>query len=85
MSAERQKIAPGIEISPDVASGTPVLQGTRIPVWAIVRALADLGSVEAVARAYEIRPEQVKQALTYAADLLEEVRIGILPQPSKTR
>lgn len=65
-------------MSPDVATGAPVLQNTRIPVWAIVRALADLGSAQEVAQAYEISAEQVKQALYYAADLLEEVHVGVL-------
>ncbi|MBI1928024.1 DUF433 domain-containing protein [Candidatus Poribacteria bacterium] len=74
----RQEIAPGIEISPDVVSGAPVLKGTRIPVWAVVRSLTDLGSIQEVARAYEVSPEQVEQALSYAADLLEEIRVGIL-------
>ena len=74
----RQEIAHGIEISPDVVSGAPVLKGTRIPVWAVVRSLTDLGSIQEVARAYEVSLEQVEQALSYAADLLEEIRVGIL-------
>ncbi len=78
MPYRRQEIAPGIEVSPDVASGAPVLKDTRIPVWAIVRALADLGSTQEVAQAYEISHEQVKQALRYAADLIEEIHVGVL-------
>ena len=78
MPNRRQEIAPGIEVSPDVVSGTPVLKNTRIPVWAIVRALADLESIQEVAQAYEISHEQVKQALHYAADLIEEVHVGVL-------
>lgn len=78
MNPQRREIAPGIEVSPDVATGAPVLKNTRIPVWAIVRALADLGSAQEVAQAYEISAEQVKQALYYAADLLEEVHVGVL-------
>ncbi len=78
MNLTRQEIAPGIEVSPDVVSGAPVLKGTRIPVWAIVRALVDLGSIQEVARAYEVSSKQVEQALNYAADLLEEIRIGVL-------
>ncbi len=78
MNLIRQEIAPGIEVGPDVVSGAPVLKSTRIPVWAIVRALADLGSVQEVAQAYAINSKQVEQALYYAADLLEEIRIGVL-------
>ncbi len=78
MTVQRREIAPGIEVSPDVVTGAPVLKGTRIPVWAIVRALADLESLQEVAQAYEIGHEQVKQALYYAADLLEEIHVGVL-------
>lgn len=75
---KRQELAPGIEASPAVVSGAPVLEGTRIPVWVIVEALAEWESIEEVARAYEISPEQVKQALHYAAGELEEIRVGLL-------
>ncbi len=78
MPHRRQEIAPGIEVSPGVVSGTPVIKNTRIPVWAIIRTLADLESIQEVAQAYEISHEQVKQALRYAADLIEEVHVGIL-------
>ncbi len=69
----RQEIASGIEVSPDGARGAPVLKDTRIPVRAIIRALADRESAQEVAQAYEIRQEQVKQALRYAPDRIEEV------------
>ncbi|HED04744.1 MAG TPA: DUF433 domain-containing protein [Candidatus Fraserbacteria bacterium] len=78
MHQARQQIAPGIEAGPDLVSGTPVLQGTRIPIWAVVRALVDLGSIEEVARSYEVEPEQIKQALSYTADVLEDIRVGVL-------
>jgi uncharacterized protein (DUF433 family) len=76
----RREIVPGIEFSPDVVSGAPVLKETRIPVWAIVRSLSDLGSIQEVAQAYQLNSEQVKQALYYAADLLEDIRIDILDE-----
>ncbi len=78
MSSAPLRLAPGIEFGEDVVSGAPVLEGTRIPVWAVVRALADLGTVEAVARAYEIGEDQVTLALQFGADTLEETRIVAL-------
>lgn len=78
MPSQRQEIAPGIEVSPEVAGGTPVIGGTRIPIRAIIRALADLESIQEVARAYELNPEQAKQAIHYAADGIEEICVGVL-------
>lgn len=78
MNPERRELAPGIEANPEVVSGAPVLQGTRTPVWAVLRAVADLGSIEEAARAYEVPSDRIRQALYYAADLLEEIRVGIL-------
>jgi uncharacterized protein (DUF433 family) len=102
MNPERRELAPGIEANPEVVSGAPVLQGTRMqsfapspkgpasfgPVmrrtcwrksaWAVLRAVADLGSIEEAARAYEVPSDRIRQALYYAADLLEEIRVGIL-------
>ena len=78
MHPTRQEVAPGIEAGSDIVSGAPVLKGTRIPVWAIVRALADLGSIQEVAEAYEVTPQHVEEAIYYAADLLEEIRVGVL-------
>ncbi|WP_448605142.1 DUF433 domain-containing protein [Thermoflexus hugenholtzii] len=78
MDPERRELAPGIEANPEVVSGAPVLQGTRIPVWAVLRAVADLGDIEEAARAYEVPPERIRQALYCAADLLEGIHMGIL-------
>lgn len=65
-------------MSPEVASGAPVIKGTRIPIWAVIRALADFESIQEVAQVYGLDPEQVRQAIYYAADLIEEIRVGVL-------
>jgi uncharacterized protein (DUF433 family) len=70
------EIAPGIVIDPRVRFGKPVIRGTRVPAELVVAKLAGGMTAEQVAEEYEIRLEDVRAALSYAADVLaaEEVR-----------
>ena len=51
-------IAPRIAVDPQVQSGKPVIEGTRIPVSVLVGAVAAGDSVEAVAGDYGISPQE---------------------------
>ncbi len=56
--------------------GKPVIRGTRIPVDAIIRRLAEGMSVEEILREYpNLTEEDIKAALEYAAKVVsgEEV------------
>lgn len=64
-------IAPRIAVDPQVQSGKPVIEGTRVPVSVVVGAVAAGDSIEEVAREYAIMPQDVRAALGYAAKLLE--------------
>lgn len=68
-------IAPRIAVDPQVQSGKPVIQGTRVPVSVIVGAVAAGDSVEEVARDYGITAEDVRAALSYAANLVDQETI----------
>jgi len=65
-------IAPRIAVDPEVQSGKPVIQGTRVPVSILVGAVAAGDAIEEVARDYGVALEDVRAALSYAAKLLEE-------------
>ncbi len=65
-------IAPRIAVDPQVQSGKPVIEGTRVPVSVVVGAVATGDSIEDIAQEYGIRPEDVRAALSYAARLLED-------------
>mgnify|MGYP001098694200 CR=1 FL=1 len=65
-------IAPRIAVDPQVHSGKPVIEGTRVPVSVVVGAVAAGDTVEEVAREYGLPPEDVRAALSYAARLLED-------------
>jgi uncharacterized protein (DUF433 family) len=70
-----KEIAPRITIDESVAFGKAVIQGTRVPVALLVGKLAGGMSITDVSREYEVEPEDVLAALSYAAWLLGEEQI----------
>ncbi len=65
-----------IVVDPKVMVGKPVIKGTRIPVDAIIRRLAEGLSVKEILEEYpNLKEEDIKAALEYAAKILsgEEV------------
>lgn len=65
-------IAPRISVDPEVRFGKPVIAGSRVPVGVIVRAVAAGDPWNEVAQQYGITEEDVRAALTYAAQRIEE-------------
>ncbi|MBI3988872.1 MAG: DUF433 domain-containing protein [candidate division NC10 bacterium] len=73
-------MAPGAGGAPDakVLGGKPIIKGTRVPVQVIVGSLAGGMSVEEVCEQYRLKPQQVRAALAYAAEVLAEERVYAL-------
>ena len=69
------EIAPRIVVDPAVRFGKPVIQGTRVPVGLVVAKLAGGMTTNEVAGEYEITLEDVRAALSYAAELVAEEEI----------
>jgi uncharacterized protein (DUF433 family) len=65
-------IAPRISVDPEFGFGKPVIAGTRVPVSVVVGHIAAGDSSEEVQREYELMPDDVRAALSYAAKLVEE-------------
>jgi uncharacterized protein (DUF433 family) len=62
-----------ITIDPGVCTGKPCIRGLRFPVSRLLGLLASGETKEAILRAYPyLEPEDVDQALAYAAYLAEE-------------
>ncbi|MEP7272860.1 MAG: DUF433 domain-containing protein [Acidobacteriota bacterium] len=60
-----------ISIDPGIMVGKPVIRGTRVPVELIVRMVAQGVSDLDILREYpRLRQEDIRAALTYAADVL---------------
>ena len=63
--------------NPEILGGKPVIKGTRIPVYQILKLLSAGYSIEKVVEDYpDITAEDVKAAIDYAEGILEfqEVR-----------
>lgn len=57
-----------ITINPNICLGQPTIRGMRITVSVILKMLAGGKSIQDVLEAYpELEPEDVKQAIKYAA------------------
>lgn len=61
-----------IVIDPHIQHGKPVIRGTRVPVARIVGGLAGGMTLDEVAQEYGVTEGDVRAALSYAAELVEE-------------
>ncbi len=68
-----------IVIDPRIQHGRPVIRGTRVPIVRLLGGLAGGMSVDDVCREYEVAPEDVRAALAYASQLVEEEEHHTLP------
>ena len=67
------KIADRIVVDTQVMHGKPVIAGTRIPVYAVLKLLAGGFSPEQVLKEYpDLTLEDVQTCLAYAAGLAKE-------------
>ena len=69
-----------ITIDQRIVAGHPVIKGTRVPVKVIVGALAGGSSIEEVCEGWAITEEDVRAALAYAAEVMDDVRIYAVPR-----
>lgn len=61
-----------IVVDPEVMVGKPIIKGTRIPVDAIIRAIAQGVSIQELLEDYpNLTREDIKASLEYAAELTE--------------
>lgn len=65
-----------IVIDPRICHGKPVIRGTRTPVAIIVGSLAGGTTSEEIQADYDLTAEDIRAALAFAAELLEENTIG---------
>lgn len=61
-----------IVIDPKVCHGKPILRGTRMPVSLVVGSLAGGMSFEEVEREYSLTRAQIRAALKFAGELVEQ-------------
>lgn len=62
-----------ISVDPQVCHGKACIKGTRVMVSIILDNLADGESYESILKSYpSLKPEDIKAAISYAADLARE-------------
>jgi uncharacterized protein (DUF433 family) len=65
-----------IEINPKILGGKPVIKGTRIPIYLILKLLASGYSVKKIIKFYpSLKEEDIKAAIEYASNVLETEEI----------
>jgi uncharacterized protein (DUF433 family) len=70
---------PRILIDPAICHGKPVVEGTRMPVSMIVGSLAGGMSESDLGREYDLSGEQIRAALKFAGELVEQESFHPLP------
>ena len=58
---------PAVESSPGKVSGAWVFRGTRLPVSVIFENLEAGASIQEIAEWFDVKPEQIKEVLEFAA------------------
>ncbi len=74
-----------IEINPKIMLGKPTIKGTRVTVELVVRKLGEGATFEQLLDAYpSLKPDDVKAALLYAADVLAHEE-NVIPSSATER
>jgi uncharacterized protein (DUF433 family) len=69
-----------ITTDPDVMGGLPSIRGLRIPVATVVAMVADgMSTNEIIAELPDLTPEDVREALLYAAQAVRERELPLRP------
>lgn len=69
-----------ITVDADLMGGMPVIRGLRIPVASVVAMVADgMSAAEIVEDLPDLTPEDVAEALRYAAEALRERELPLQP------
>lgn len=68
-----------ITIDPERMGGVPCIRNLRIPVATIIGMLAEGMTEEEILKKYpDLEPEDIKEALRYAAEILQEREIPLV-------
>lgn len=68
-----------IQVDPQKMGGVPIIRGLRMPVATIVNMVADGRTAEQILYDFpELEPEDLKQALQFAAATLNERQVPLL-------
>ena len=75
----KQSMSDRIVIDPAIQHGKPVIRGTRVPVVRILGGLAGGMSMDEIIQEYGVTDEDVRAALAYASEVIEQEEHHPLP------
>jgi len=61
-----------VVLDPRIQHGKPVIRGTRVPIIRLLDAVAGGESIEEAADSYGVTPEDVRAAVAYVAEMLDQ-------------
>lgn len=71
-----------ITVDPGQMGGVPCIRGLRIPVATIIGMVAEEMTNEEILRSYpDLEPDDIREALTYAAEALRERTLPVVSVP----
>jgi uncharacterized protein (DUF433 family) len=71
-----------ITVKPNQMGGVPCIRGLRIPVATVVGMVAEGMTHEEILRAYpDLVPEDIREALVFAAEAVRERELPVVPVP----
>ena len=77
----QQKLLNRIVVNPKIMVGKPVIKGTRIPVEAVLKKLAQNIDVDEILKDYpRLTKEDIQAAIMYAESLVEDTELFPLSQ-----
>ena len=68
-----------ITVDAAICHGKPVIKGTRVPVSIVLGSISSGMTIEQIEREYDVTAADIRAALTYARELVEEERHHALP------
>jgi len=68
-----------ITIDPKIRRGKPVIRGTRTPITSVLGGLAGGMSFSELQRAYEITEDDIRAAIAFAQELVEQEQYHAMP------
>ncbi len=68
-----------IIVDPEIQHGKPVIRGTRVPVARLLGGLAGGMTFEQLSREYDVSEEDIRAAISYAEELVEQEAHHPLP------
>jgi uncharacterized protein (DUF433 family) len=67
-------------LDPEIQHGKPVIRGTRVPIVRIIDGLAGGMTNAEIMREYDVAEEDIRAALSYARELIEQEEFHPLPR-----